>query len=514
MRLTSDASPGVDLRTQRFAAALAAVATAVLPAAAAAGEFMDTRLTFLFTDEDVLHGAGETTPSSPAPRIGGGRSSTLFFDNYETKYTGFETLTNLVLYKKDRSFFQNVETEGAVHILFFTESTRPVSDASSYLRLTWRDPTWKPSEGVSLTAFPISADRFRLGYSYRLSWGGNPIFPRAGSTPGVKLQFTRGPVYAFLGLKTAQLLNDETSEVETNYGALAGAGWDILDTLRWEVGGGLFQRGVIPKDELLGEPTTALGASTQLTFHVGMPVGTSVDFKLYKNDPELYEQFFKPEDYPGGVSFSVSAEGTYLVQTLQDSGNVASTVRQPATAADLQAKVKIDKTRIHATGSYRDLAFVLFNVPSLVPYQDFPEDADITPELFVAAGADYFFESIHLTPGIVGGVQFPASITTETVFELPNSSETVRGVRTVVVRDEGRFDILPADDEAVPIYSVKGTARLDISESMAAVGEVFYNLDGNRATIADNETEGGNQPVRVFEDPDQLGFNVLLQARF
>src|SRR6185436_15360750 len=107
----------------------------------------------------------------------------------------------------------------------------------------------------SLTAFPISADRFRLGYSYRISWGGTPVFPRAqGGVPGAKLQFSKGPVYVFAGMKTSQILNEETSEYETNYGWLAGGGWDIVDVLRFEAGGGFFQRGVMPKEAVLGEP--------------------------------------------------------------------------------------------------------------------------------------------------------------------------------------------------------------------------------------------------------------------
>ncbi len=498
----------------RMAGAVVCAALIAPPATAFAGDFVDTRLTFVFSDEDVLHGAGETIPSSPAARFSANRNSTLFFDNYDTKFTGFETLSNLVLYKRDESHLKNLITEAALalNLLVAGPDSIRFQDASSYVRLTYRPAGWGQYEGLSFTGFPISADRFRLGYSYRLSWAGNRIFIRApGDVPnsGFKLQLTRGPVYVFVGAKATLLGDDETGERETNYGGLAGAGWDITQNLRWEAGGGLFQRGTNPYVE--GDEVTAGGVSTQLSWHVGIPIGTSIDFRLYKNDPEVYQRFFQPEIYPGGFSYILSAEATYLTQNLQDADEFGSTRRQEATAGDLQAKFKIDKTRLHFTASYRSLEYVLFNVPSLEPYRNLPEDAEIDPEFFVAVGGDYFIESLRLTPGLVAGVQMPAAVTTG--LELgSNPPPTLQGRRTVVVRDEGFREILPPGEEARPIYSVKGSARMDLSDSMQAAGEVYYTYDQNRSTIVGNP--GGNQNVRVYNDFDQLGFNLLLQARF
>ena len=58
-------------------------------------------------------------------------------------------------------------------------------------------------------------------------------------------------------------------------------------------------------------PANALGVSAQAVWHVGVPVGTSIDFQLYRNDPDLYQRFFLPEQYPGGLSYSISLEGAY-----------------------------------------------------------------------------------------------------------------------------------------------------------------------------------------------------------
>ncbi len=497
------------LRAAALATPFAGLALLAAPTPALAGEFIDTRLTFVLTDDDVLHGAGETTPSSPSPRIGASKNSTVFFDNYETRYSGFESLSNLVLYKKEKGFFTGTDVEGALHLVF--NPAVGISESSSYIRVAWRAPSWSEKEGLSLTTFPISADRFRLGYSYRLSWGGTPVFPRSrNAAPGAKLQLDKGPVYAFFGLKTSPILNEATSEEETNYGWMGGAGWDVFEQLRVEAGAGYFQRGVIPET---GEATVAYGGSGQATWHVGMPIGTSVDFKLYKNDPVEFERTFFAEKYDEKLSWSVGIEATYLRQLLQDPDSPGSTTYQPAMAGDLQLKAKYGKGRAHVTGSYRELAFVLFNVPSFSPFTDFSKETEIEPELFVSGGFDWFFESIHMTPGVIAGVQFPAAVSTEVVLAGSNQADVLLGTRTVVVRDEGRFTILPAGDDAQMIFSAKLTDKVDLSESFAAVAEVFYVYDPNKATISQNEP-GGELPVRTYEDPDQLGFNVVLQARF
>ena len=68
---------------------------------ARAGDYVDTRLNFTLTDENLLVKPGETDPSVPGVRIGQPNSlGILFFDNYDTRYTGYENLTHLVIYKK------------------------------------------------------------------------------------------------------------------------------------------------------------------------------------------------------------------------------------------------------------------------------------------------------------------------------------------------------------------------------------------------------------------------------
>ncbi|HEY3452692.1 MAG TPA: hypothetical protein VGK67_40480 [Myxococcales bacterium] len=514
---------------RRLAAAAALAVLAMVPSAARAGDFVDTRVTLLFTDDNVLAKPGETTPSNPGARFGFANSTnTQFYDNFNTKYSGFETLTNLVLYKKAPAFFDGLTTEAALALNLLVAREKPttslssvvLADASSYLTLKYTPKGWdEKREGVTLTGFPLSADRFRLGYAYKISWGGSEIFgtSRSESVPGAKLQFSKALnpdqlAYGYVGMKSTIILNDKVHEQEANYGVLAGAGVDITRWLRFDISGGWFMKGVNPTTSVLGAPVRAEGLSSQLVFHWGVPVGSSVDFALYKNDPDMPSRVFSPEAYPGGFSLSASIEGSYLAQTLADPDVFGQTKVQAAYAGALQVRAKYDYWRISALGLWRSVTFIEFNVPGFPPYNDFPKGTSLGDEKFLAVGFDRYFPALHLTPGLMGGIQIPASYTTSGDMGGNNPPPSLQGKRTVVIRDASSSpSILPSNQGAKMIYSVKGNARWDLSDFFSFIAEVYYTRDDNRFTFKDS-AEGVAEPTQ--ENPDILGFNVMLQARF
>ncbi len=484
-----------------------------------ASDWVDTRLSFVFADDNVLAGAGETTPNSPSARFGATNANTQFYDNFNTRYSGFETLSNLVLYKQAPAYFEGLTSEAALSVLLLERPSGEITlrDNSSYIRLAFRPPGWSERSNLSLTGFPVSADRFRLGYAYRISWGGSDVFGGdafRGGVPGVKLQLTQDRWYAYLGGKTALLSNLLIQEQETQYGALGGAGVDVTPWLRVEAGGGYFQKGVVPGLAVQGvrAPVNALGGSAQIVVHdPDVPVGTSVDFRLYRNDPEAFQRIFAPEQYPGGFSYTTSLEVSHLVQTLADPDVFARQVPQVAQAVALQGRIKYDFLRAHLLALYRTLSFIQFNVPSFPPYNDFPDGTELSPEMFIALGADYHLPRLRLTPGLIVGVQLPAT------FRSPDPTLGTSGGglessgRTVVVRDVNLFSILPPGTDALPIYSAKTTMKWDLSDYIAAIGEVYWTRDPNRATFVDDVTGIAQYS---FEDEDALGFNLILQARF
>jgi hypothetical protein len=91
--------------------------------AEAAGEvkgasgFMDTRLAFTLTNENILVKPGETIPSAPGWRFGTPNSlGVLFFDNYDTRYSGFETLSHATMYREfSRGHLQASRSAASIH---------------------------------------------------------------------------------------------------------------------------------------------------------------------------------------------------------------------------------------------------------------------------------------------------------------------------------------------------------------------------------------------------------------
>lgn len=509
------AQEAADRATQAAAEQEAARAEEAGDLSGASG-FMDTRLAFTITNENVLASPGETIPSVPGWRFGTPNSlGVLFFDNYDTRFSGFETLSHATMY---RSYSRgHLQAEGAfvLRINELAENVISLSDAGTYITVSnWKDPTHKDPTRISFTAFPVSADRFRLGYSYRLSWGGNPEYKRArSSTPGFKLQYDTGKAYAFVGAKSGVIVDPNDGEQKAALAGLAGGGFDPHPMVRLEVNGGFFDKGYNELQDVQAEKVQLFGASAQLSIHRGMPLRSSVDYKLYKYNNEMVSQLFSPERYPGGLSWLAQAELTAMGQTLKDPEQTGTTKVQTGYAGDLNVRVKYNRVRLRADLSYRDLAFILHAQPSLPPYSDFPEVYEISPNYFAALGVDRNWDD-WLTLGLIAGIEKPATLTSPK--GIPGAMTA--GTSTAVIRNNNidtLITILPEGEEAVPQVALKTTAKIDFAQIFSAVLEVFYSYDGNQSTYE-----------RVCDDPDQcsfkyefgefnqLGINATLQARF
>ena len=502
------------------------------------GDFMDTRLTWTFGDDDVLHATGQAFPLSPNISIGERRQFRLFFDNLNSRFGGRENLTHLALYKKMPGYIKNLDTEAALVLRFDIGAlsrnnnnlNQALYDSGSYIRAFYHtDGKGDGKQGASLTLWPLDTDRFRLGYLYDISWGGTnasinqSIFPRIqGSSPGGKVQYDGSFWSVYAGFKTATIVQVEetltpgTSEVEeirigqTNFGVLAGGSVDATDNIHVDLGGGYFEQGRFDLPDVAKIPVYTLGASARLVLHhKDMPVAQSIDFLLYRNDPNKPQIIFKPETYiEGRTTWSASLEASNLFQHLKDFDRAGMTELQQARTVALQANVKSGYLRGSLTGIYRDLPFVLRNQPSFIPFQTLPRDAATSNELFFAVAADYHIEGAHLTPGIGMGLQLPATFQTTTS---DFASSPIQ--RTVVVREQGNIAILPVNQTAVPIFQARASLRWDLSKILSAIAWVQYVRDNN-GTFVERDPSEGTVALRTFINPDFLGFGTSVQARF
>jgi hypothetical protein len=478
-------------------------------------DFIDTRLNFTFTNENVLADPDDVhVPNVPGFRFGRPNSlGTLFFDNYDTRFSGFETLSHAVLYKKHDKDEWEVEGALVMRINDIAEDDIRLSDAGSYIRVTrWMDPTRATPARWSLTAFPTSSDRFRLGYSYRLSWGGSPEYQRSDqAVPGVKVQWENDKLYGFVGAKSAVLLDRTVNEERAVQAYLAGAGVDVSDMLRVEVNGGVFDRGTNEQQDVLEEHVYLYGASVQVALQQGIPVGSSIDYRLYRNDREGIRTFVRKRDsYPGGLAWMVAGEATLLAQTLKDPERPGSTTTQYGAAGDINYRLKYNFTRVHVDLQYRDLAYILHSTPSLPSYVDFSEDYSIDPNFFGAVGVDQYFPETNITAGVVVGIEQPATLSSPK----PVPGDTVStGEAVYVVRGEGDITILPPGEDVKPQFAGKLTGRLDFADDyFATILDIYYSYDQNRTRL---ERAGPDDLLEYkFDDFSQLGFNLTLQAKF
>ena len=478
----------------------------------------DTRIAFTIANENMLVQPGETIPSVPGWRFGVPNSlGVLFFDNYDTRYSGFETLSHLVMYRSYNKGHFSADSSFVLRINELSEKNIELTDAGTYITLSnWKDPTHKDPTRISLTVFPVSSDRMRLGYSYRLSWGGSPEYRRAkAAVPGIKFQYDAKNMYAFVGAKSAVLLDRGTAEEQGELGVLGGAGIDPTDMIRIEVNGGFFDRGYNELVDVKDQKVQLYGASAQIAFHQGMPVQSSVDYRLYKNNNERVSGLFNPVKYPGGVSWLMMIEGTALGQTLKHPEMTGTTTVQKGYAGDINVRVMIDRWRLRFDASARTLAFILHSQPSLPTYSDFPADYTTKPNYFAAVGVDRNFNDF-LTVGGIFGIDKPATLTSEK--GVPGGMTGVAGESTAVIRNNNidtLITILPVGEEAVVQLATKGFFKLDFGRIYSALLEVFYSYDGNVTRYSRTDPGNPESPFEFqFGNFNQLGVNATLQARF
>lgn len=480
------------------------------------GNTMATRVTFAFGDDNLLAG-----PKDRSPQAGFSvPDDQLFFEQIMQEKRGYETETQLVAYKRMRSYFKHLDAEAAMVLEFenFVDQSTlrnrtVIGDDGSYLKLNYYlKANDFDGDVISLTMFPFDSQRFLLGYTYDIAWGGERIFPNnRGQVPGARLKWDFGrntdkPGYVFLGAKTARLLNDEINEPQTYYGAMAGVGVHFIDWLMWEMNGGYFQRGAFPPQGVNfpgigGKTAQAFGGSTRVSFHKGMPIGTSIDFRLFKYAPDATFLLTAPIFYDDRWAFSFAGEFTAIGQTLLDWEQPNRSVLVPAFAGASINQFRWKKSRFNLNGISRDLNFVLFNIPGIAPYRASPEQARARSEFFIAGGYDYFFEGPRLTPGFNLAYKRPATYTS--------------GGVTTVIRDEDDFETLPAGQNAFDILAGKLTLRWDVAPFFVIISEVRYTLDKNRTKFVKSDVEAGRE--RVFQSANitnRLGFFILAQGRW
>lgn len=496
---------------------VAALVVAFLPADEShADDFVDTRLTFTLGDDDLGGGRATSLPDAPGFAAVDDPAFNLFFDNLNTRFTGRENLTHLVLYQEMPAFADDVTTEAALVLRLDFRTFRP-NDTGSYLRLRWNPFNDAPDDGLNVTLFPFNAQRMRVGHLWDTSIGGDEFLRDSVfvNSPGGRVDFRRGIVFAWAGFKATpdegiEAIDLESSPGEaltfnastTQFAALGGIGVDLAgDTLRVEATGGWFQRGegVFVDGGL--DPVAARLAqwavNARVAYHRHMGLTPSIDTQLYTNDPNAPLQLFRqPEYVPGRLGYLLQAEGTF---TRQDVLAATGLSEETGLAGSAQFRLQWGYLRAEVTGMYRDARYVLSSLENTVPLR-FGVGQTTNPERFVALAVDYHFPRPHITIAGSFGVRHLAAI----------RGSDAGGSYVLVLRPEGTASVLRGMEPTL-VYAARVRARIDISEMLFVNAWVQYVRDGNSPVVS---AAGANGSRDIRQQANRVGLGVSASARF
>jgi len=500
--------------------------------------FDETTVSFSFADDDVFRDSGETRKNSPEAFFGGQAQSPAdrFAESVFSK-----TGSRLVVSKKFE--VGKLVPEGGLRF-------RAIPNMDGVYGFfddgTWLSLGYVPSSDTAakLTLYPLDSDRLRIGYNWDVTWGGTNVFPknfRTGLAPGAKVSYETGPLTLFAGMKTT-LIRSPSERVLDNpggntnqyvqrsyYGVLGGAELDLPLGLTLRGSGGYFQKGTNNSPNVLGKPIPSGGGSAQVAWHTGAEVGRRMDLRLYFANPEEYTLETPTEGHTG---LDLALEGAYLVQTLEDTDRYASTKNEFSKALALTAGLRYGRTRFFFDAVYRDLSYVVFNVPGFEPYKALSDSADLTHsgsfsfipealsgEWFGLLSVDHFFglpQSLGLTPALSIGTLLPATYMPGDeglTIEGPFGEEHALGRQRVVVRGTRSTDweILPPGENELPLLILRGDVKFTVGEHFSLVGEVSYINDRNFSQV---EQDPQGHALRKFVDPNILGVGLVSELKF
>ena len=280
-----------------------------------------------------------------------------------------------------------------------------------------------------------------------------------------------------------------------------------FDLMRVDLGAGWFEQGQLTNvadttSPIYNAPIIATGACAQLSFRTNADLDfiTSNELKLYRNAPEFVRDTYFSHRKLEGFGLLLQTEVNFLSHNLIDPQHVNSTKVENAVAGDIQALAVAGTTEIGLDFVYKDLPYILFNIPGITSGYAISESIETKPQRYIRAQVSHWFEDAHLTPSLGVGYLMPASYKTSTGTFVQYSE-----------RDKGN---VPDGQKAADLISGVVGVQWDISKSMVWVGEVLYTLDNNKSVFTQTDGSVGENVLAPSNWRNELGFNIMLRARF
>ncbi len=389
------------------------------------------------------------------------------------------------------------------------------SDVSTYL--SFRKSL--PVGNLGLTLFPWHGQQIRVGFTEATAWASTA--PTSAGTPGGRLEWSLPDGYGFVAGTAFARQMDQTNGTRaygTAWQTVAGIGWHLWDLFWVDVQGSYALRGTIDKQELRTvengrnnvEPWKAFGGAVRVGLSQGMPLATPISYVPLENDLFVTDSLIAaPASREMGLAWSLAATATAITQTLQDSAQANKVTWQRANASNLIAHLRSGRWNGKVLGSYRELAFILFSVPSNPSFMTFPEGVSVHAEKRIAASVAYDWRplEIPITTALEGGILWPAAITAMRTVGDNTTSPTTQ--QTLVFHSTSSVDILNPGEQIEPVPEARLALRAPLGTWAMVAIELLDQVDANRRKLA---LGADGVPVRVKSRANRLGMNLLVRV--
>jgi hypothetical protein len=530
-----------DARTQRNVARALVAGFVLLASGVARGEpaasavTLRTSLVWIYGDDDVLHAPADTVPPSPASGIGDRPGYDGLFDGATSRYTGRENRSELDLDGSAPGFSRAWATRARLALALDASSLgvrgAPVAieDVGSFLEVEWTFGgigSARPN-ALALRAFPLNADRERVGRLEALGWGGavgpnweSPYAAADSPVRAVRLELAAGVVELYAALKTATFVEPTVagpSVDETSYGAFGGirSRWSVPIDVAFDVGH--FEHGRLP-----GGVNAPRAATTGASFRVrggsgfdpepptgfGMersPFDTSAPFDAEvatppKQDPANGQS---PSATPSRHGFAVAVEAAHVLQRLWDFEHPGTTALAGGRAIAAVAEARWPAFDVRALVMLRNPEFVLRNGSAVFQGQTLPRAAVRGDEWGAALGAAVTIAGF-LRPSLAVGVLRPAFVAINAADALGQPTGA-----TLVLRGPSDVEALPPGTSPLPVFELRPGVDVRLSRLLQGLLWLQYRHDANHTRLV---AADGGALARGFRAPDVLGYGIAVRA--
>ncbi len=335
------------------------------------------------------------------------------------------------------------------------------------------------------------------------------VFPeQTGVSPVLSADLERGAFEGFVSLRPTWRQNTVSGPRAAYVDVMAGA---KVSSAAWAIEGraGRFAYGPNPgflSSGIVAEQFTVFGAA-RLSWTLGGGVDEALDLVTYAQDPRRFERFFSRLQFESPLAATLSLEAGAGGQPLRNPSRFLTTVLVPLGYADLQARVRLNQTRLFATVRLSSFSFLQADAPGLPAGFAPPPDGVLAPALSGFLGVDTTFARWKLTPGFLIRLAQPATLTRSLDFG-GNAPPPGFVPGTFVTVLDGLNDASVVGSAPGPRFAAKASLRWTPVDQLAVVAEFELVLTSPRTPAPG--TMFAARPV----SPQATQTQLFIQGRF